>query len=302
MSNITNYVQLLAEGNLGSENVDFFDPYGRVISNSPALQVVSYIDDNFRHFSTYGAKTNYIERNRRINGAYGPVYDGQSNWLNPVDKFHLYQEDKFYYLQDYVLNGRYSNLFIRGLTFFTYNKPNIYYQYYNASFTDPVPGSYYRVDILGNEYPYTRGGIPIDIVIQQFGTSRTSDKLYLSFEEAVGGHGYHSEYQMRIPISAMLFNDRLIVPEPPNLPPSVDPPIDPPVDQPPVDDPVDQPVDQGPPIPYSPYSNFGGDTTDTGPTPNIDQPINPYFGPPNPRYVDEYFPWLGEWRNIFKWY
>lgn len=287
MNTISNYNQLLAEGNLGSENVDFFDHNGQLIQYSPALNTLAFIDqDTFESFPTYGAVANSVERDRRIAGAYGPVYDGDCNWINPVNNFHVYPENKFYYLQDHV-----NSTFIRGLTFFTHTRPAVYYQYYNASFSNDN-NSIYRVDILGNEYPYSHGGVKTDIIIQQFSNYRVSDKLYLSFDQAVGGHGYHSEYQMRIPITLMLFNDKLVVPSPPVVePPVVDPPVeDPPIIPPPVI------------IPTSPYSNFGGDTTDTGPTPNIDIPINPYFQRDNPRYVYEYFPSLGRWKNIFRWY
>jgi hypothetical protein len=296
MSTITNYNQLLAEGNLGSQNVDFYNPQGQLSSNSVALNTLNFTDqDNFQHFNTYGSKANYYERNRRINGAYGPVYDGECNWLNPVNHFNLNSEDKFYYLQDFVGNGQYSHVFIQGLTLISRHRPAVYYQYYNSTFFDD-PTSYYRLDILGNMYPYSHGGVKADIIIQQFSNYRASDKLYLSFDQAVGGHGYHSEYQIRIPITAMLFNDKLY--EPSNPPPVDDPGEEPlePVD--PIGVPTEDPYAS---LPTDPYSNFGGDTTDTGPTPNIDTPINPYFDRSNPRYVEQNFPGYG-WRRWFRWY
>lgn len=306
MNTITNYAQLLAEGNLGSQNVDFYNSYGSLVSNSVALDTVSYIDqDTYEHFKTYGSKANYVERNRRINGAYGPAYNQQCNWLNPTNHFNLNTEDKCYYLQDYVGNGRYAGLFINGLTLMTRDRPRVYYQYYNSSFFDD-PNSYYRLDVLGNAYPYSHGGKKTDIVIQQFSNYRVSDKLYLTFNEATG-HPYHSEYQILIPITAMLFNDKLY--NPGDAPPVDDPgeepynPVDPVED--PVDDPYGNPSIEQPPVyvpPESPYVNFGGDTTDTGPTANIDQPINPYFGERNPRYVEQYFPSLGRWSRWFTWY
>lgn len=294
---ITNYNQLLADGTLGSQNVDFFNGYGRLVSNSVALDTLSFLDqDYYQHFKTYGSVANYYERNRRLNGAYGTVYDAEVNWLNPLNHTGLYQENKCYYLQDLVHDGRYANLFIQGLTYFTLDRPRVYYQYYNSSFfTDP--NSYYRVDVLGNSYPYSHGGKKTDIIIQQFSNYKVSDKLYLTFAEAFG-HPYHSEYQIIIPITLPLFNDKLYNPT------TVQPPVDDPVNDPvvnPVDPPVVPPVDtpQGPIL--SPYRNFGGDTTDTGPTESNVMGYNPTIGD-DQREVEYYFPSIPGWRNWFIWY
>ena len=301
MSHIKNYNQLLAEGNLGSQNVDFYNAYGQLSSNSVALDTLNFTDqDNFESYKTYGSKANYYERNRRINGAYGPVYDGECNWLNPVNHFNLNSEDKFYYLQDFAGTGQYSGLFIEGLTLITRHRPEVYYQYYNSTFfTDP--NSYYRLDVLGSTYPRSHGQFKTDIVIQQFSNTRVSDKLYLSYQQAFG-HPYHGEYQIRVPITCILLNDKLYEPSVIQQPedPTEDPynPVDP--IEPPPEDPIDQPPVNT--LPTDPYSNFGGDTTDTGPTVNIDTPINPYFDRSNPRYVEEYFPSLGQWRRWFRWY
>jgi hypothetical protein len=301
MSHISNYNQLLAEGNLGSENVDFYNGQGQLSSNSVALNTLVFTDqDNFQHFNTYGSKANYYERNRRINGAYGPVYDGECNWLNPVNHFNLNSEDKFYYLQDFAGTGQFSHLFIEGLTLISRHRPAVYYQFYNSTFFDD-PNSYYRMDVLGSMYPYTHGNVKADIIIQQFSNYRASDKLYLSYQQAFG-HPYHSEYQIRVPITCILLNDKLYEP---SAPPPVDDPGEDPLN--PIINPFNPPVtpldppQEGEPL-TDPYSNFGGDTTDTGPTPNIDIPINPYFDRSNPRYVQQYFPTIDGWRRWFRWY
>lgn len=303
--NIRTYQQLLAESDLGSQNVDFYNPQGQLVSGSIALDTLKYEDDyTFTNFNTYGAVANYYERNRRLNGAYGNAYYGDCNYLNPVNHFNLIQENHFYYLEDYILDGPHANFFIHGLTFFTYDRPAVYYQYYNSSFTDNV-GSYYRVDILGDEYPYNRDNKKVDIVIQQFNTGNrnrpVSDKLYLNFID-IKGHGYHSEYQMRIPVGLMLFNDKLYNPSVPVY----TPPEDDGDNNSPILDPTPPPVPPpviGEPLPTDPYSNFGGDTTDTGPTANIDVGINPYFSnEENARWIDYYSPSSSSWWNIFRWY
>jgi hypothetical protein len=302
---ITNYAQLLAEGNLGSQNVDFYNSQAQLVPNSPALNTLSYHDDYFgATIPTYGAVCNYYERNRRLNGAYGNAYYGEVNFVNPVNQFSTITDNHFYYLQDFVGSAPYAHLFIKGLTWFTRTRPQVYYQYYNASFID-TPNAIYRVDVLGEMYPYNYAGKKPDIIIQEFAPTRTSDKLYLTFGEAFG-HPYHDEYyQMRVPVSIMLFNDKLYDASiPPIITQPDDDPVPPPVQTPPDDEPLQQ--DQDPfttsGIQEDQYANFGGDTTDTGPTANIDQPINPYFDRTNPRYVDEYFPSFSSWRNIFRWY
>jgi len=298
--NITTYETLLAHGNLGSQNVDFYNGYGQLQTSSVALETLRFQDqDTFEQYKTYGAVANYYERNRRLNGAYGNTYYGDCNWLNPLNHFNLIHEDHFYYLQDFVYGGPYSNLFIQGLTFCTRERPAVYYQYYNSTFfTDP--GSYYRVDILGDEYNKSHGGIKTDIVIQQISQYRSSDKLYLSFAQAVGGHGWHSEYQMRIPITLMLFNDKLYIPTviipPPSDPldPSTDPVVNP-IDPIP---PMEPPVQQNPLI--SPYASWGGDTTDTGMS---ESGLLPYYaGRGTTREdVEFYFPSIQRWRRWFIW-
>lgn len=300
---IRNYNQLLAENDLGSQNMNFFDSQGQAIPNSPALRTLTYYDQDYSSvFPTYGADTNYYERNRRLNGAYGNAWYGDCNWLNPLNH-SVITENHFYYLEDFTNGGRYSNLFIEGLTLFTRDRPAIYPTWYNSTFRNDSL-SYYRIDILGSEYPYSHGGVKADIIIQQFGSGLNafaSDKLYLSYAQSTMNGAYHSEYRIRIPIGAMLFNDKLYVPSAPIITPG-DPVEDPLPPYPPVDEP---PIDQPPvnePLPTDPYSNFGGDTTDTGPTENIDQSVNPWFDRSNPRYVDEYIPTVGWWRKIFRWY
>ncbi len=297
---ITTYQMLLAHNDLGSVNMQFYDGYGQLVSNSVALDTLRFEDqDTFEQYKTYGAVANYYERNRRINGAYGPTYDGQVNWLNPVNHFNLIQENKFYYLQDFVGNGRYSGLFIQGLTFCTRDRPAVYYQYYNSTFfTDP--GSYYRVDIMGSAYPRSHGGVKADIIIQQFSNYRVSDKLYLSFDQATG-HPYHGEYQIRVPITLLLFNDKLYTPTA-IVPPSTDP-LDPTTD--PVVNPIDPIPPQDPTPPtydpiISPYASWGGDTTDTGMTESSVTAYNPYMYT-NQEEVDYYFPIIPGWRRWFVW-
>jgi hypothetical protein len=303
--NIKNYQQLLAEGNLGSQNMNFYKSDGTVATNSVALQCLSYYDqDHSQFFQTYGAVANYYERNRRINGAYGSTYYGECNWLNPINKFTEIREDQFYYLEDFIGAGPYTHLFIEGLTFFTRTRPNIYPDYYNWSFIDD-PRSYYRVDILGAEYPYSHGGVRPDIIIQQFDdsnvTPHASDKLYLTYANTLGHGGWHEGYKMKIPCTLMLFNDKLYTPDyqPPIVvnPPDNDPINNNPPDQEPPNTPGDSPS-----TPISPYANFGGDTTDTGHSQNINQQVDYEFDQSNPRYVQEYFPWLGSWKNVFRWY
>ena len=309
---ITTYSSLLAAGNLGSQNMQFYNAQGQLVQPTNALDTFKYEDENnFQLFSTYGAVANFYERNRRLSGAYGVAYQGEANYLNPLNKITLINEDHFYYLQDFVGTGRYAHLFIQGLTFFTKDRPAIYWQYYNSSFTT-YANSYYRVDILGDEYPYYRDGIKVDVVIQQFNTGvgnrPVSDKIFLTFAE-VTSHPYHSEYQMQIPITLMLFNDKLYdasqQPIIDNNPPDDNPPYTPPTppDDPPVDNPP--PVDQ-PSTPYSPYQYWGGDTTDTGMSPSGVTPVNIAFpGDAEPREIEYFTPGPrghGRWWDIFRWY
>lgn len=297
--NITSYNQLLAEGTLGSVNVDFFNSQGQAVSNSVALQTLTYYDQDYgTTINTYGAMSNYYEHNRRLDGAYGNAWYGDCNWLNPVNHAPI-AENHFYYLEDFTNGGRYSHLFIEGLTFFTTQRPNLYPTWYNSTFRQ---GGYYRVDILGQEYPYSHGGVKADIIIQQFGTGLNpfaSDKLYLSYAQSTERGAYHSEYRIRVPIGVMLFNDKLYEPtayQPPVVPP---PDSDPPVDQPPI---IDEPPTVDPLIVNQEYGNFGGDTTDTGPTPGSDEygPIDAYNA--EPRDVRYYRPELHWWQRWFTWY
>lgn len=293
--NLKTYQQLLSEGNLGSQNMNFYDSSGSVIPNSTAIQCLNYYDQDYGStFQTYGAVANYYERNRRINGAYGNTYYGDCSWLNPINKFNLVQEDQFYYLQDFVSSGVYSRLFIEGLTFFTRIKPDVNPAFYNHTFVDNDPHSYYRVDILGSQYPYTHGGVRPDIIIQQFNDTVfgafNSEKLYMTYADMQGYGGWHQGYKLKVPCTLMLFNDKLYTPEPIVLQPPSDDPIDNPVDDPIIPPPV-------PPssTPESEYNNFGGDTTDTGPTgsPTDYGPIDLYNY--TPQSAEYYVPWWKKW-------
>lgn len=313
--NIKTYQQLLAENNLGSQGMQFFNPQGRLESGVPAMNTLTYYDQDYGStYYTYGAVADNDERNRRIAGAYGPTYTGYASWINPVNRWNTYVDDQFYYLQDFIPGGQYAHLFIEGLTFYTSQRPDVYYQFYGSTFRDD-PLSMYRVDILGSEYPYTHGGVKADIIIQQFGRDYTSQKLYLTYTDTLGHGAWHEGYKMKIPATLMLFNDRLYdatIPPPDPIPPYVPPPDNTPV--------IGQvPPESGIPVigqippeitpppapfnPYSPYGNFGGDTTDTGPGDEPDYgPIDAYNADLNRQDVRYYRPELHWWQKWFTWY
>lgn len=308
---IRTYQQLLDEQDLGSENMQFYDHRG-VSVDGVALQTLQYYNiDDQRAINTYGAKANDEEEVRRSNGAYGPVYEGYANFMNPVNLPYEHQYNKFYYLQDLVSIGQFSNLFIEGLTFFQRQRPNVHWSLFNSTFSNDPNVGYYRIDILGSAYPYYHGGMKPDVIIQQFGTGKipsVSDQLYMTYSQVQTYGDYHSGYKITVPAILPLFNDRLYI---------ITPPVtDPPVDNPPVTDP---PIIDTPPVippstpiiygegetPYDsnqfiPSSNFGGDTTDTGPTENISEPINVWFSDDNRRFIEYYTPTLGRWLGFFR--
>jgi hypothetical protein len=186
------------------------------------------------------------------------------------------------------------------MTFFTRIKPDVNPMFYNWTFIDD-PRSYYRVDILGSEYPFSHGGKKADIIIQQFDdsnvTPHASEKVYLSYADMQGYGGWHEGYKMKIPCTLMLFNDKLYTPD--LQPPIV---VNPPDNDPIINNPPDQEPPNTPGVPPStppdqPYFNFGGDTTDTGASmgPTDYQPIDLYNYKPS---VGEYYiPW---WRKWFR--
>lgn len=263
---INNFEQLLADPLLGCQNIGWLENDGTYSENVPARNSIGYYDIDYNQsFPTYGAKANYMERNRRLSGAYGNAYYGQCNWIKPGLTGQV-TEDHFYYLQDLVFGGYYSNLFVNGLTFYQKTQPNTPPIIYNQSFQRDSATTYYRIDILGSEYPYYHGSEKTDVIIQQLGGNRASDKVYVSFRLLLDYSGYHGDYQMRIPITLPVFNDKLYYPQPVIFAPG--------------DDPVDNPVFEPPEPPEpseieTPYSNFGGDTTDTGPSIRLDTPVDP---------------------------
>lgn len=310
---IKTYQQLLDEQDLGSENMQFYDHRG-VSVDGVALQTLQYYDINDqRAINTYGAKANDAEEERRLNGAYGPVYDGYANFMNPVNLPYEHQYNKYYYLQDLVSIGQFSNLFIEGLTFFQRQRPNIHWNLFNSTFSEDPNVGYYRIDVLGSAYPFHHGGVKPDVIIQQFGTGKipaVSDQIYMTYAQIQSYGEYHSGYKITVPAILPLFNDRLYIVTPPQV--INDPPV---VDDPPVV--VNPPVvDDSPPLPiiygegetpydpnqFVPSSNFGGDTTDTGHTESNNELINVWFSDESRRFVEYYFPSLGRWFGICKRY
>ncbi len=290
-TNIHNFGQMLAE-DVGVPNMGWWDGRSDYVYNVPAIHGLDYYDEyHNERYPTYGAYANYYERNRRVNGAYGTAYYGSCPWLKP-DIYHPVDEDHFYYLEDMVAGGHLQNMFVHGLTFFQQQKPNIPQDLFDGSFVTNDPRSYYRIDILGNEYPYYNGTEKVDVIIQQMIPTRNSNKIQVSFA-TLGSYGaYHSQWKLRIPCTLPVFNDKIAQID--YVPPIItNPTDDPPVTTPPTDLPST--------ITF-PYSNFGGDTRDTGPSPDIDVAVDPYFAPrTDPREVEEDFPLRG-WFRRWRWY
>ena len=291
---IQQFNQVLAEPNLGAVNMGWWNGQNAYEYNVPAINSMSYYDEyHAQRFPTYSVYANYYERNRRLNGAYGNAYEGEASWLEP-DLFHPVTENHFYYLEDMVNGGAHQNTFIEGLTWFQRQKPNLPPQMEDSSFVPAnTPNTYYRIDILGSAYPYYNGSEKIDVIIQQFIPYRNSNKIQVSYNTLLGFGAWHSDYQLRIPVTVALFNDKLYD-------------VPPPVYEPPEDQPIINPT---PPINY-PDDYDGNDginyyappaQPDPGPSPNADIDVNPYNSAEKGEVVERYFPYHG-WRRWVRWY